>query len=111
MTWGEDGVPAFSSGNFSERNNELSANLAAETSPEAVLTGHESFGLIQITAQQVRAAFAKFNKPVIICRDTEDPANGHVLICGKPSQGVKAQLKGAARWVDGHWPAKPSEAS
>jgi hypothetical protein len=50
VTWGDDG-PRFSTLNFKDKDDELSLFIAAETTAAEVLTGHEEFGLIQITAQ------------------------------------------------------------
>jgi hypothetical protein len=104
VTWDDQGVPAFSSANFRDQDNELSMHLAAETSPDTMLIGHEHFGLIWMTAGKIRAIC---EGAIIICRDDEKPANGHVLICGKISGGKARRLKGVAQWVEGRWPARP----
>jgi hypothetical protein len=101
-----DGVPVPSSQNFRDQNDEMSVYLASETTFDIALKGHEGFGLVSLSAQQVRDAFAEFNRPVSICRDAENPENGHVLICGKASPGVSRRLKECAQWAPGKWPAK-----
>jgi hypothetical protein len=102
VTWSETG-PRFSTANFKDRINELSVNIAAETTPDEVLEGHTEFGLIQFTAEQARAACGPNIK---LCRCTEDPAKGHALICGKVTQGAAKRLQLAAVWVEGRWPAR-----
>src|SRR5579875_789084 len=103
VTWDEEGQPAFSSANFRDQIQELSVSLATETTPAEMLEGHEGFGLIQITAEQVRTICGS---AVIICRCTEEPERGHVLVCGKITAGTARKLKKAARWVEGCWPAR-----
>lgn len=105
VQWDGD-IPVPSSQNFRDAADELSVYIASETTPELALQGHEGFGLVSITVQQVRDAFAEFHRPVAICRDDENPANGHVLICGKASPGISRRLKDVAQWVPGKWPAR-----
>jgi hypothetical protein len=106
VEWGTDGVPSPASQNFHDKHNELSVNIASETTPETILHGCEGFGLVQFTAAQVRDAFAQCSQPVSICRDDEEPANGHVLICGNATPGIRKRLKKTCSWVDGKWPAR-----
>jgi hypothetical protein len=101
VTW-EENVPRFSSRNFKDGNLELSVSIAAETTPDEMLAGHDGFGLIQLTAQQVRDICGPSVK---LCRCTEEPAMGHVLICGKIRSAAN-KLQRAAKWVDGRWPAR-----
>jgi hypothetical protein len=103
VTWDEMGQPTFSSANFKDRIQELSLHLAAETTPAEMLERHEGFGLIQMTAEQVRTICGS---AVIICRCTEEPERGHVLVCGKITGGAARKLKEAARWVERYWPAR-----
>jgi hypothetical protein len=103
VTWDQDGQPSFSSLNFKDKNQELSVHLASEATPDDVLRGHEAFGLVQITAQQVRDICGA---AIVICRCTEEPAMGHVLVCGKMTGGTVKKLQRAARWVEGRWPAR-----
>jgi hypothetical protein len=105
VTWSENG-PVCSSFNFKDRDDELSVYLAAETSPDEVLAGHDGFGLVSFTAQEVRVACAG---KVTICRCPDEPAMGHVLICGKLGGGDAKRLQRAAKWVDGRWPARPAD--
>ena len=103
VTWGEDGTPTPSSMNFKDKADELSVNIAQETTVEAVLSGHDGFGLSQFTARHVREACGS---KVILCRCTEEPEEGHVLICGKVSGGAAKRLQKCAKWVAGRWPAR-----
>jgi len=103
VTWDDSGQPNFSSFNFKDKDNELSLHLASETTPDEILRGHEGFGLVQITAQQVREACGTGVK---LCRCAEDPAMGHVLVCGKISSGSAKKLQRATKWVEGRWPAR-----
>jgi hypothetical protein len=105
VTWGEDGQPTPNPSNFRDRNDELSMNMAHETTPEAVLAGpkHDGFGLIQITVKEIRRICGPAIK---ICRDDEEPANGHVLICGNITRGTAKLLCGSAKWVDRLWPRR-----
>lgn len=103
VTWDEQGNPRASSFNFKDDENELSVHLASETTADELLAGHDGFGLVQLTAQQVREACGKEIK---ICRCQEEPVMGHVLICGKISGGAAKRLQRAAKWVEGKWPAR-----
>ncbi len=103
VTWDANGQPHFSSCNFKDKENELSVHLASETTPDEVLREHDGFGLVQITAQQVREACGTGIK---LCRCREDPAKGHVLICGRISGGAAKKLQRAAKWVEGRWPTR-----
>src|SRR5262249_26885332 len=71
VEWDEQGIPTATSQNFRDRNNELSAYISHETTPDTVLSGHEGFGLVQFKLQVVRDVFAEHSKHVIICRDQE----------------------------------------
>lgn len=95
--------PVVSSANFKDRIQELSLNIAAETTPADMLKGHEGFGLIQITAGELRTICGR---AVIICRCAEEPDKGHVLVCGKITGGTANRLKEAVQWVEGYWPAR-----
>src|SRR5262249_45274342 len=76
VTWDENGNPTCSSFNFKDDDRELSVHIASETTADEVLAGHEIFGLVHFTAQQVREACGP---TIIICRCEEEPAMGHVL--------------------------------
>src|SRR5947209_1061798 len=76
VTWDEQGNPRPSSFNFKDAEDELSVNIASDTTHAEVLAGHDGFGLVQFTAQQVRVACGTAIK---ICRCLEEPENGHVL--------------------------------
>lgn len=103
VTWDETGTPTASSLNFKDAHDELSLHIAQETTPDAILAGtaHDGFGLVCLTAQQIRDTCGP---AIIICRDDEDPANGHVLVCGKISNGMAKKLSKLVRWVEGRWP-------
>jgi hypothetical protein len=110
VTW-EDGKPDFSSYNFADKIDELSFNIAAETTQETLLIGHEGYGLIQITAESIRSACTNQETKtcsIVICRDDENPANGHVLVCGPINPKMRKRIKRAASWVDGRWPTRPN---
>lgn len=102
MTWAGD-VPTCSSLNFKDKDHELSVNLADEATPDQALAGHEGFGLVQITAGQIRDACGAEIK---ICRCTEEPDLGHVLVCGKVSGGMAKRMQKAAVWVEGRLPTR-----
>lgn len=107
--WLDDGSPEASRQNFKDYpEHELSVHLVHETTPEKMLAGHQQFGLMTLTIADFRAAYAEFGSEVVICRDDEDPSNGHILICGKPSKRIQARLREKAKWVPGRWPAKLS---
>jgi len=97
------GEPTPSSQNFKDRNNELSTFLAAEITADAALAGHDGFGLVQFTAGRVREALGS---GIIFCRDTSDPTPGHVIICGKVTDGMARRFRSIASWVPGRWPAR-----
>ena len=65
VKWDSAGTPVLTSQNFKDRLEELSVNMAHETTPADVLAGHEGYGLAQITAGSVRVA-----------SDTRDPSVG-----------------------------------
>jgi hypothetical protein len=96
----KEGAVNFTSANFKDAEQELSIHRASETTPEQVLAGHETFGLIQITAKQIRDACPGIK----ICRSVEEPENGHTLVCGKVTAGMAAKLKKAATWVENRLP-------
>src|SRR5262245_24836912 len=103
VQWDENGNPTPASQNFKDKDDELSVFIARETTVDAVLAGYDGFGVVQFTAQEVRDLFGK---QVVICRDTEDPTPGHVLICGKITNGMAKRLKEKAKWVQGRWPTR-----
>lgn len=107
VTWDEQGNPFPTKSNFQDANDELSLYIAAETTEEWVLAGHDGFGLISITFAQIRAVCLNENgqSVVIICRDVEDPGNGHVLVCGRITNGMAKRLQHASwQWV--RWPRR-----
>jgi hypothetical protein len=103
VTWDETGLPIPSSFNFKDKDDELSFYLANETTPELVLKGHKGFGLVYLTAERTGSICGS---GVILCRDDEDPTNGHVLLCGRVSNGMAKKMSNEARWVQGRWPAR-----
>ena len=109
VQWDESsGQPTPASQNFRDRDDELSVFIAEETTADAVLAGHDGFGLVQFTAGKVREVLGP---GFIICRDTSDPAPGHVIICGKITNGMSKRFRDFASWVPGHWPVRlPFEA-
>ena len=80
--------------NFRDRVNELSLYIAAETTMTAVLAGHVGFGLVAITAGEIRTVVGT----AILCRDP-DPDPAHVLVCGKITHAQSAELRDHCRWV------------
>lgn len=85
-----------SSMNFRDKIHELSVYLAEETTVAEVLRGHEGFGIVEFTAEEVRTLLSG----VILCRDPQ-PHPAHVLICGKvtASQSERLAKLCASRWV------------
>jgi len=100
VEWIED-KPRPTSRNFKDKNDQLSGNIASETTPAAVLSGHEGFGLVQFTAGQARQILGD---SILICRDEIEPANGHVLICGNVKNGPAKRFTKVVQWVHSHWP-------
>jgi hypothetical protein len=101
--WDETtGIPTPSSQNFRDANDELSVSILAETSIEAVLHGHEGFGLVQFKAAEARAILTG----IAFCRDEPPPA--HVILCGKITGGMSTKLKKIVSWVPGYYPARPT---
>lgn len=108
-----DGNPVLSSYNFADIRHEPSFNIVSETSPEKMLEGHPGFGLITVSAGWIRTACinGKTNKcAIIICRDDEDPKDGHVLVVGKLNPNMRERIKKGCSWVEGYWPDRPVEA-
>lgn len=103
----ENGNPLFTKGNFKDKNDELSVHIASETAPETLLKDWEGFGIVHMTIGEIRRIYAAASVPLIICRDTDEPENGHVLVCGRPTGSIKNQLKKAAKWLPGYLPKKP----
>lgn len=102
VTWDEHGRPTPSSQNFKDKVDELSVFIEAETTFEAVLHGHPGFGLVRISARHVRQVCGT---AIVICRDhLQSGPDGHVLICGKTTGGMRNKLKSLATWVEGRWP-------
>jgi len=106
VSWDDTGTPTPASQNFRDHQDELSVHMAHETTPDQVLQGHPGFGLVQFTAEQARDILGdKFT----ICRDPEDPANGHVLICGNITGSLSKKLRKVATWVEGRMPQRGVE--
>jgi hypothetical protein len=103
VQWDEGGLPTPASQNFKDRDDELSVFIAAETTADAVLAGHDGFGLVQFTAGKVREVLGS---AIFLCRDVSDPAPGHVIICGKITNGMAKRFKEIASWVPGRWPTR-----
>jgi hypothetical protein len=112
----ENDTPTPSSQNFRDnRDDEWSAYIARETTPEKILQpapeqilrGEDckGYGIVEITLGEIRAVYAQHNKELVICRDdANDP--GHILVCGKPSPRMREELKQRAKWLPGYLPAK-----
>jgi len=100
VIWTENGAEATGQ-NFSDGQDELSVYIATETTPDEVLAGNDGYGVVAIPARVVREACrtADGQPAVIICRDDEEPARGHTLVCGHISPGMRKKLKRAAQWV------------
>lgn len=56
---------------------QMSVRMASLVSPEQVLEGHQSFGLVSFKAKTVREAGC------IVARLKNDPLIGHALVCPK----------------------------
>lgn len=98
----EGGRPIVTSQNFKDKDRELSVFIEEETTIDAVLAGHDGFGLIRFTAQQVRDLCGAL---IVICRDPlEDGPPGHALICGDTTKSMRRRWKDIAEWV--RWPAR-----
>jgi hypothetical protein len=109
VTWGEDGIPSPSTQNFRDRNDELSVYLAHETTPDRALAGHAGFGLVQFLLQDAVDAFEDAQRPLVICRDDDEPDNGHILLCGKATPAISRSIRNASTWVEGRWPTRELE--
>jgi hypothetical protein len=109
VVWEDDGTPTPTSQNFKDRrNDELSLFIAVETTPQTILAGLDGFGVVSLKAGQIREICADDDgqSVVIICRDDEEPANGHVLVVGRITNGMAKRLKDVAEWVPGYWPIR-----
>lgn len=72
----------------------MSAYLADECrEPSNALEGHDRFGLVALSADDVRQLGLK-----IVRREVPGP-KGHVLVVGKKTDGTKKQLKRRSVWV------------
>jgi hypothetical protein len=97
VQWEEDGSPVPSSLNFGDEENELSLYLASETSIETVLMNHEGFGLVKLTAGDIRKLLGS---ATILCRDDSDSTPGHVILCTKLSRKQRRDLaRNISQWV------------
>ena len=107
-TWDESGKPTPSNQNFRDQDDELSMYIAAETTPEKALKGNLGFGLIWITAGYIRSICIdpKGTSVIQICRDERDPDDGHILICGRITGGMRKSLSKKSQWVDGYLPTR-----
>ena len=100
FTNNEEGEPKLSSVAFLDgRTNEVSVNVAAETTEEKVLEGYPDFGLVSVEAGVPRSA----DHIVAITPEVDD--SSHRVICPPPNS-TKGQRKtaarimaGAARWL------------
>jgi hypothetical protein len=93
VTW-TGGEPIPSSQNFKDQHGELSFHLEQETTVEEVLAGHDGFGLVHLTAAQIRQVCGQ---AAILCRDPPPPS--HVIVCGKLTGGMRNQLRALSQWV------------
>jgi hypothetical protein len=104
VDWSDPENPIPSKSNFQDSEDELSLYIAAETTPERALAGHEGFGLISITFNQIQAICQEDGQPVVtIRRDETDPADGHVLVCGRVTKGMAKRLQ-HTQW---EWVVRP----
>ena len=86
-----------SSSNFrDDKFNELSVNIADETTIEKILVGYPGFGIAEFTAGLVREMLGA---TVVICRDPGPDNPGHALICGKVSRPQSEKLAKKCHWV------------
>ena len=67
-----------------------------------IIHRYDGYGLIHITAEQIRETVPS----IIICRDDEDRAEGHVLACGPITRSLARKLQLAAKWEDGYLPVQ-----
>lgn len=86
--------PRPSSMNFRDKNHELSVYVASETTIDEILAGHQGFGIVELTAAEVRAHVPA----VILCRDP-DPHPAHALVCAKLTRSQSERLARVCRWV------------
>ena len=69
--------------------------------PARVLVGHEGYGLVSITAGQVRA------KDQTVCSDPLPDESAHVLVCGSKTRSIRRWLAKRAEWVVESPPPEP----
>jgi hypothetical protein len=101
VVWEVDNSPIPSSQNFRDAENDFSTFILAETTVEAVLEGHDGFGLIRFKAQAARECLGV---GFIFFRD--EPPLAHVVIRGPFTNGVSRRFKRDSRWEWELWPAR-----
>jgi hypothetical protein len=104
ITWDDRGQPLPSSSNFKDSRQELSLYLESECRLEEVMQGHIGFGVVRLTIRDIRETCGD---GIVICRDEVDPANGHILVCGRITGGMAKRLQRAATWHQTYWPSPP----
>ena len=99
--WGLDRNDDLDSSNFVDKESgELSVALAAMTTLDSLLEGHEGFGVVAFRAVDARHLGDPPGRYVV--RHTplaDDPA--HTIICPKLSRGDARKLRDASEWVVG----------
>ncbi len=72
----------------------MSAVLADPSrDPSEVITGHEGYGLVELTAEVLHASGQQ------IVRDPQPDEPAHVLIVGKKTKARRRGLADASRWI------------
>lgn len=88
-----NGQPILSKSNFQDAVEELSLRISNGTTPESILSGHDGYGIACITAASFRQTCQKNGvATILICRDENDSAEGHVLVCGPITDGMAKKL-------------------
>jgi hypothetical protein len=82
--------------NFVDGQADLSTSIEAETSPDAVLKGHEGFGLVRIQVKEIKRICGD---AVQILRDPTEDDPSHVVVRGRITKKMARQIKLAAEWV------------
>ena len=99
--WGLDRSGGLASSNFVDKDRgELSVALAAMTTLDSLLEGHDGFGVVAFRAGDARSLGDPPGRYVVRrAPSAEDPA--HTIICPKLSRGDARKLRDASEWVVG----------
>jgi hypothetical protein len=99
--WALDRNGEPDSSNFvDKKHGELSVSLAALTTLDAALAGHEGFGVVSFTAADVRGLGDPPGR-YVVRRAPLEGDEAHTVVCPRLSRGDAKRLRDRVAWVVG----------